>query len=120
MNRILGAGPMEDCKDLDILIVTTTVGSEADAERLAREIMTRRLAACVQIEALRSFYHWQGRLCDEPEWRLVIKAAPAHGDRLRAVLAQTHPYELPQVAAWTARASSDYAAWVRSEVAPPT
>jgi len=109
---------MEDCKDLDILILTTTVGSAADAERMARELMEQRVAACVQIETLRSFYHWQGKLCDEAEWRLVIKAVPEGSDRLRALLAQIHPYELPQVVAWTARASADYAAWIRAEVAP--
>jgi len=111
---------MEDCKDLDILIVTTTVGSAADAERLAREILARRLAACVQIEAgLRSFYRWEGQMCDEPEWRLVIKTVPAHADPLRALLQQSHPYELPQFTAWAAQASTDYAAWVRAETGPP-
>ena len=42
---------MEDCKETDILIVTTTVGSAADAQRLARELVERRLAACVQVDA---------------------------------------------------------------------
>jgi periplasmic divalent cation tolerance protein len=112
---------MEDCKEFDILIVTTTVASAQDAEGLAREIMARRLAACVQVEGgLRSFYHWEGRLCDEPEWRLVIKSIPAGADRLRALLAEIHPYDLPQFTAWTAQASADYAAWVRAEVAQPS
>ena len=111
---------MEDCKDLDILIVTTTVGSAADAERLAREILARRLAACVQVDGgLRSFYRWQGQLCDEPEWRLVIKTLPAHAGALRALLGELHPYELPQFTAWTAQASTDYAAWVRAEAGKP-
>lgn len=107
---------MEDCKDLDILIVTTTVGSEADASRLARAIVERRLAACVQVEpGLRSFYWWQGRLCEEPEWRLVLKTLPGLADGLRAFLDEEHPYDVPQFTAWLSRGSAGYAGWVRAE-----
>jgi hypothetical protein len=44
--RILGVRAMEDCKDLDILSVTTTVASPADALGLATRVLERRLAAC--------------------------------------------------------------------------
>lgn len=111
---------MEDCKDLDILTVTTTVGSAADAQRLAREIVSRRLAACVQIEAgLQSLYHWQGQLCEEPELRLVIKTLQACEQALQQLFAQHHPYELPQFLGVTMRASEAYARWVRAEVRVP-
>lgn len=111
---------MEDCKDLDILTVTTTVGSAADAERLAREIASCRLAACVQVEAgLQSFYHWQGRLCEEPEVRLVIKTLPACEHALQQLFAQHHPYEVPQFLSVTMRASEAYARWARAEVRLP-
>ncbi|MCD6078155.1 MAG: periplasmic divalent cation tolerance protein-like protein [Ramlibacter sp.] len=79
---------MEDCQEADILSVTTTVGSRRDADALARVIVERRLAACVQVEeGLQSFYRWEGQLCEDREapsyfdWVLgeveVTKAAPA-------------------------------------------
>lgn len=111
---------MEDCKELDILSVTTTVGSAADAQRLAREIVQRRLAACVQLEPqLQSFYHWQGALCEEPEVRLVIKTLPHCELALQEFFAQHHPYEVPQFLACVLRASEAYARWARAEIRPP-
>lgn len=111
---------MQDCKDFDILSVTTTVGSEADGQRLARELLQRRLAACVQLErGLVSHYRWQGRLCEEEELRLVIKTLPACAGALQAFFAQQHPYEVPQFLAWPMRASPAYADWVRAEVVVP-
>jgi periplasmic divalent cation tolerance protein len=111
---------MEDCKDLDILTVTTTVGSAGDAQQLAREIVSRRLAACVQVEAgLQSFYHWEQRLCEEPEVRLVIKTLPACEQALQQLFAQHHPYEVPQFLGVTMRASEAYARWARAEVRLP-
>ncbi|RYF44645.1 MAG: divalent cation tolerance protein CutA, partial [Comamonadaceae bacterium] len=41
---------MEDPHPLDVLSVTTTVGSLADAQSLAHDLVARRLAACVQLE----------------------------------------------------------------------
>ncbi|MCC2673909.1 MAG: periplasmic divalent cation tolerance protein-like protein [Ramlibacter sp.] len=65
---------MEDCQEADILSVTTTVGSRRDADALARVIVERRLAACVQLEdGLQSFYRWDGQLCEDSEARLVIR-----------------------------------------------
>ena len=111
---------MEDCKELDILSVTTTVGSAAEAERLAREIVQRRLAACVQVDArLQSFYHWQGKLCEEPEVRLVIKTLPQCEQALQQLFAQHHPYDVPQFLACVLRASEAYARWAREEVRLP-
>ena len=47
----------------EVLSLVTTVGSEADARRLARGLVEARLAACVQVEpGLQSHYRWQGEL----------------------------------------------------------
>jgi len=110
---------MKDCKELDILSVTTTVGSIEDAQRLARELVQRRLAACVQVEApLQSHYRWQGQQHEEPEVRLVLKTLPACEDALLAFFAERHPYDVPQFLACTMRASEAYAQWARAEVQP--
>lgn len=114
---------MQDCKEPDILSVTTTVGSRADAERLARELVNRRLAACVQVEeGLTSFYRWKGELCADAEVRLVVKTLPGSEPALQAFFREHHPYEVPQFLATRLRASEAYGDWVREEVtlsAPP-
>lgn len=109
---------MQDCKELDVLSVTTTVGSLEAAQALALEILNRRLAACVQLESgLTSLYRWKGAMCEEAEVRLVIKTLPSCEAALRALFAQKHPYELPQFLAMRMQASDAYGEWVRSEVA---
>ena len=111
---------MEDCKELDILAVTTTVATRSDARMLARAILERRLAACVQLEeGLTSFYRWQGKECEDAEVRLTVKTLPECAAALQALFAQRHPYEVPQFLAACLRASPGYHAWVRGEVAVP-
>jgi len=108
---------MEDCKDLDILSVTTTVASRADALRLGHAVLERRLAACVQVEeGLTSLYRWQGKDCEDAEVRLTIKTLPGCAEALQALFREAHPYEVPQFLAVGMRASPAYAEWARSEV----
>jgi periplasmic divalent cation tolerance protein len=115
---IVEGDAMQQCIEGDILTVTTTVGSMPAAQALAREILSARLAACVQLEpGLTSLYRWKGELCEEPEVRLVIKTLPARGPALQALFSQHHPYELPQFTAVTMQSSQAYFDWVRAEVA---
>jgi periplasmic divalent cation tolerance protein len=112
---------MQDCNQQDILSVATTVGSLAQAQELARELVERRLAACVQLdEGVQSFYRWEGKLCEDAEVRLTIKTLPGQAQALQAFFAEKHPYEVPQFLAQVMRGSDAYAAWVRSEVTPTT
>jgi periplasmic divalent cation tolerance protein len=114
---ILGAGAMQDCKEADILSVTTTLGSAGQAQELARALVQARLAACVQVDPpMTSTYNWNGQLCEEAEVRLTIKTLPACRQAVQDFLARHHPYDTPQFLAQVLRASDAYAAWVRSEV----
>jgi len=111
---------MQDRKEFDILSVTTTVGSLETAKVLAREILSQKLAACVQLDqGVISLYRWKGELCEEPEVRLVIKSLPDCEAALQALIAQHHPYELPQFVAQHMSAGEAYAQWIRAEVDVP-
>jgi periplasmic divalent cation tolerance protein len=81
-------------------VVLNTCGSEAEAERLARLLVDRRLAACVSIvPRLRSFYRWNGAVESSEEWLLLIKSSRPLFERLRAALESAHSYEVPEVLA---------------------
>lgn len=100
-----------------VLSITTTVPEREQGLALARQLLAARLAACVQIDEqpITSLYHWQGRLCEEAEWRVTIKTTPACEPALRALAFAHHPYEVPQWLVTAMQASPAYAAWARGE-----
>lgn len=105
---------------MDLLAVFTTVATPEQADTLARAAVEQGLAACVQAEAIRSTYRWQGALACEPEQRLMFKTTRAHYPALAALLRSRHPYELPALFALpVAEADEAYAAWVRASLAGP-
>ncbi len=102
-----------------ILLVLTTVATQADAQVLARSMVEQRLAACAHIEAIDSVYRWQGAVQQEGEWRLLLKTTAARYPALEAALRAQHPYELPAIVAVPcAHALPAFADGVATEVAP--
>ncbi len=82
------------------IAVITTVGTEQEANELAEELLGRRLAACVNIvSGVRSIYRWQGRICKDSEYLLVIKSMEEEVDEISATIKKLHSYELPEVLA---------------------
>ena len=50
----------------DKVMVLVTCGSGEEAGRIARALVEKRLAACVNITSpVRSLYRWEGKVADE-------------------------------------------------------
>lgn len=82
------------------LLVLTTLPDADSASSVASSLVTRRLAACVNIlPAGTSVYEWQGEIQHDPEHVLLIKAPEAGYAALEAALRELHPYELPEIIA---------------------
>ncbi len=63
----------------DIWQLSTTTGDHELAERIATELVDRRLAACVQITGpITSIYRWQGQIERAEEWLCVAKTTTDH------------------------------------------
>jgi len=96
-------------------MVQTTLASEADAAALARQIVQARLGACVQLQAIRSFYMWNGQAREEPEWLLSIKTRSVLYPALESWLREHHPYETPEIVQLPITAgAAGYLAWLEA------
>ena len=70
----------------------------SEAVRLAGLVVEEGLAACVNVlPSVRSIYRWEGKLENEEESLLVIKAPAAGFAVLRDSLAEAHPYDVPEI-----------------------
>lgn len=98
---------------MKLLAVYTTTATEDEAQRIARHLVEQRLAACVQLEAIRSVYVWDGALQQGPEVRLMAKTTEAQYPAVEAAIRALHSYELPAIHAVVLdRVFEPYADWV--------
>ena len=102
----------------DALVALSTVGSADDAQRIARALVERRLAACVNVvPGLTSVYAWKGAVETDQELLLVIKTRRARFEALRAALVELHPYEVPELIALPVEAGhGPYLDWLTANV----
>ena len=102
----------------DAVLVLTTVGSDADAVKLARVLVEERLAACVNVlPPMTSVYRWKGGVEQEGERQVVIKTTRGRVDALAARLRTLHPYEVPEFLVIAVSDGSDaYLAWLGEAV----
>jgi periplasmic divalent cation tolerance protein len=78
------------------MVITTAPGRE-EAENLAEGILDNRLAACVQMSDIRSFFLWQGAPKRENEILITIKTAEKRYAELEAYILEYHPYDVPEI-----------------------
>jgi periplasmic divalent cation tolerance protein len=99
------------------LIVITNAPSREVALDIARALIERKLAACVNVMAeCTSVYRWQGKVETTREIPLLIKTRAAIYDELEAAIRSLHPYELPEILAVPVeRGLPDYLEWVNTE-----
>ena len=111
---------MRKRKHSNIVVVLVTCPTLAVARRLARHVIGRRLAACVNIvPSVESVFRWNGKIEHSRESLLVIKTTAQSIERLRRALIALHPYDVPEVIALPVVAGHlPYLAWVRSSTLP--
>lgn len=102
----------------DIVTVSIACGSDAEAKTLARLLVERKLAACVQSHPITSTYVWQGVIETSAEVMLTAKTVAAKLPAIEALVTQHHSYDVPEILAqpvvWV---SAAYEAWLRDTIA---
>lgn len=97
--------------------VITTVAEKEQAEAIARHLLAQRLAACIQIEACDSMYHWQGAVEQDREYRCTVKTRQDLYPKVEQALAAVHPYEVPEILAIPILCgAAPYLAWLDQEI----
>ena len=104
-----------------LILVLTTVPSDALGEEIARALVSERLAACVNISApMTSIYRWKGNVEQETERQLVVKTTRERASAVQQRIKELHSYELPEfIVIETASASDEYLNWVETESSRP-
>ena len=107
-----------DAKLDQLLVVVTSLPSLEVGQRLARDLVDQKLAACVQLSSgIQSIYRWEGKVCEESEVLLSAKTILNQWPTISCFIQKNHPYDLPEILAFTPEQYSEqYGEWVNSEV----
>jgi periplasmic divalent cation tolerance protein len=102
----------------DKIVVFSTCESEDEAVAVARGVVEKKLAACVNIlRGARSIYRWKGAIEDAQEFVLMMKSRRDLLPALRAAVAAVHSYEVSELIALPiVDGSEEYLGWLDGEL----
>jgi periplasmic divalent cation tolerance protein len=100
------------------VLALSTVATAEDAEHIARELVRRRLAACVNVvPGVVSVYRWRGEVQRDEERLLVVKTRASAVEALRTALVELHPYDVPELVVIAVEAGHEpYLRWIEESV----
>lgn len=101
-------------------VVLVTCATLEEGRKIARSVVERRLAACVNLvtHAVESFYMWEGKLEDSSEYLLLMKTSEERVGELEKEVLALHSYDTPEfVVLPIVGGSNKYLKWVEESVA---
>lgn len=101
-----------------VVAILTTADNRETLQRIARELVERRLAACVQISGpVTSIYRWDDQVEQAEEWRCQVKSVERHAEVIVRCIRQLHEYDTPQVIVLPVTGGcQEYLGWLRDQV----
>lgn len=98
-------------------VVLSTCGSRKEAGKIARDIVERRLVACVNIMPVTSCYRWKGRTRLDREFLIIAKTRSELFSRLKARILALNTYQLPEIVYLKIEGGfKQYLGWIDEEV----
>lgn len=98
-----------------MIVVLVTVPNGKGKE-IAKKILEKRLAACINIKEVESMYWWNEKIEEAKEELLIIKTRKEIFDMLKDFIKSIHPYEVPEIVALDVKdVNIEYLNWLESE-----
>ena len=103
---------------MDAIVIYCTVPDKRIAQEISKYLVKHHLAACVSaIDKVESVFSWDGEMEKEKEILLMIKTLRTNFEKIRDVISDLHPYNVPEIIALPiVDCSKEYHQWLIHEV----
>jgi len=103
---------------MSYIVVLVTSKDTAEAEKIARSLVEKKLAACCNImKDVRSIYQWEGKMTESSEALLVIKSRRDAFPSLEREIKALHSYKVPEIISLSILGGNeDYLKWLGTSV----
>ena len=101
---------------MDMRLVLVTHPNREHAERITRGVIDAKLAACVLVTDVKSFYNWEGTLNEDDEVVTILKTSTDKLADLEQYIATNHDYDVPAIISFQAKANESYGNWLGQQL----
>jgi periplasmic divalent cation tolerance protein len=79
------------------VIIISTFPNKKTITKIANQLVTRKLVACVNITKVSSVYSWKGKIENQSEYLALFKTTKKNIQTLKKELKKLHPYDVPEI-----------------------
>ena len=101
---------------MDMRLVLVTHPNKEHAERITRGVIDAKLAACVLVTHVKSFYNWEGKLNEDDEVVTILKTTTERVADLENYIETNHDYDIPAIITLQANANQAYGNWLNEQI----
>jgi periplasmic divalent cation tolerance protein len=95
------------------VIILSTFPNEESSVSVAKELINKKLCACVNLTKVRSLYNWNNKLEDQEEYLVLFKSTTSTVEELKSNIKRAHPYEVPEIVEIRMnKVSKSYLSWL--------
>jgi len=96
-----------------ICMVYITFPSKKEAKRVARILISKKVAVCCNIFPIKSIYWWKGKIENSKEFVLIAKTLGKKVKQLKEIVRKEHPYTLPFIGVLGVEVNEEYFKWMK-------
>ena len=97
---------------MSFIVVYVTHSDAESASAIVESLLHEKLIACANIFPITSHYWWKATLQNENEVVTLLKTEKGHWKRLKKRITELHPYDVPCIMKWKAKANIEYEQWI--------
>ena len=79
------------------IVIVSTYPDKKSISRVAHIVVEKKLAACVNYTEINSVYTWKNKIQDTKEFLALFKTTSDSKQKLKEIIAKSHPYEVPEI-----------------------
>jgi periplasmic divalent cation tolerance protein len=93
-------------------LIYITAGNMEKASEIARELVSKRLAACVNMFPVSSIYRWNEKIEEDNEIAMFVKTDSSRFEEIIKLVKSLHTYEMPAIEFWGIEGEQEYLDWI--------
>tara|TARA_Y100000310_G_C20700057_1_gene828920 strand:- start:735 stop:1040 length:306 start_codon:yes stop_codon:yes gene_type:complete len=99
-----------------MIIVYITCADSKEAQKIGKDLLSKRLIACSNVFPIKSLYRWKGKLVNDKEYVLLGKTTENKFHNIIKVVNDLHSYDIPCIEKIKVKSNHAFAQWVKNEV----
>ncbi|MDO7722180.1 MAG: divalent-cation tolerance protein CutA [Nitrosopumilus sp.] len=80
------------------VLIISTYPNKKSISKISNDLIKNKIIACVNISKIDSIYSWNGKIQNSSEYIAIFKTVTKNKTKLKKVIAETHPYDVPEIA----------------------